>query len=98
MTQINAIRSVKVGNITLNLHNVGYLECLDRVSDETGEPEKTLWVYFVGGRNVLLYAGDPEICQGLYEYINAAMGQFLDLTYITKPRREQKGGEKPESA
>ena len=39
MTHTNAIRSVKVGNITVNLHNVGYLEVIDAESDD-GEATK----------------------------------------------------------
>ena len=87
MENTNAIRAMKVGSITVNLHNVGYFQCLDRESDD-GTPEKCLWVYFVGGRNHLLYAGDPSICESLYEYINASMGQFLDLTYLIDPKKE----------
>ena len=85
----NAIRAIKVGSITVNLHNVGYIECLERENEEDGTPEKHLWVYYVGGRNHLLYAGDPETCEELYEFINAAMGQFLDLTHITEKKREE---------
>ena len=82
MEYTNAIRSVRVGNITVNLHNVGYLEMIDSVNDAE-KPTKALWIYYVGGRNTLLYNGNPKTCEQLYEYINAAMGQFLDLTYLT---------------
>ena len=85
MEQTNAIRSVRVGNITVNLHNIGYLECVDTENDD-GTLVKAIWVYYIGGRNTLLYSGDPKICQGLYEYINACMGQFLDLTYLTEKK------------
>lgn len=33
MEHTNTIGSVKVGNITVNLHNVGYLEILDSKND-----------------------------------------------------------------
>lgn len=39
MEQTNAIHSVKVANITVNLHNVGYLEILDTEND-VGEAVK----------------------------------------------------------
>ena len=86
----DAIRSVRVGSITVNLHNVGYTEVVDTVNDND-EKVKALWVYFVGGRNVLLYSGDPAICQGLSVYIDACMGQFLDLTHMTQPKSDVGG-------
>ena len=85
METTNVIRSVRVGNITVNLHNVGYVECIDTV-DDNDTPIKALWVYCVGGRNVQLYAGDPVICQNLHDYIDMAMGQFLDLTHLTEKK------------
>ena len=39
MEHTNTIRSMKVGNITVNLHNVGYLEILDGEND-AGEAVK----------------------------------------------------------
>ena len=86
METTNAIRSVRVGNITVNLHNVGYVECIDTVDDDN-TPMKALWVYFVGGRNVQLYSGDPVICQNLHDYIDATMGQFIDLTHLTEKKK-----------
>ena len=84
----NAIRSVRVGSITVNLHNVGYIECLDAV-DDNDTPIKALWVYFVGGRNVQLYAGDPALCQDLHDYLDATMGQFLNITHLTENKENE---------
>jgi len=88
MDSTNAIRAVRVGNTTINLHNVGYIDCMDTV-DDNNQPIKTLWAYFVGGRNIQLYSGDPIICQDLHDYIDAAMGQFLDLTHIVEKKECQ---------
>ena len=93
MEQTNAIRAIRVGTISVNLHNVGYTQIVDSVDDDE-KPVKALWVYFVGGRNVLLYSGDAEICEGLSACIDACMGQFLDLTHMTQPKAEKTEKEK----
>ena len=85
----NEIRAIRVGSLTVNLHNVGYLEVVEGVNDDN-EPVKALWVHFIGGRNVQLYSGDAKTTMDLYEYINVCMGQFLDLIYITEPKKESK--------
>ena len=93
MAQENAIRAIKVGSITVNLHNVGYTQIVDSVDDDD-KAVKVLWVYFVGGRNVLLYSGDPTLCEGLSAYIDTCMGQFLDLTHLTQPNAKLSEKEK----
>ena len=86
MAQENQIRAIRVGSITVNLHNVSYIETIEGVDDDD-KPVKALWVNFIGGRNVRLISGDADRCEHIRDYIEVCMGQFLNLDVV--PRMEE---------
>ncbi|MYB02418.1 hypothetical protein F4X90_22485 [Candidatus Poribacteria bacterium] len=80
----NPIRSIQIGNRTVNLHNVQGFKCVDVEGSKCpGKAhEKKLVVYFSSGHKVCLYQGHPDICETLYTEINTAMGHHQNFNDI----------------